>query len=459
MRSPSLPAAAPLLLLGAALVAAAVGGASSPAGAQERQQPDVVRGVGATPEDARAGAAFARAQRLVAEGQGAAGRAIVDSTLGATAPTSPVYAEGLFWRASLAATAADAERDYRTLAVEYPLSPRSADALLRLAQLELARGDRALAVKHLERLTLEHPTSPARPRASYWMARVYFESSDLPRACSALDAARAGSAPNEVGLRAQIDAYASRCKNGAATTTVASAAPTATTPLSSPSTGLTTQTAAGARNAARDTSSIFGGAAIAHASPVASAAPATVTPAVVAAAPTKPAAATTATPSSGVPPVAVPAAPFPATVAATAAATPVTASPAAPAPNAKYSAAPRTEAKPAPAASASPPPALATAVVVRPAAPAPVAPSRAATRVVFSVQLAAFDAAAPAEALAARLRGRGLDARVSGTAAPFRVRVGHYATSGAAAREAAALKARGQPAFVVDEVVPAVAPR
>ena len=84
------------------------------------------------------------------------------------------------------------------------------------------------------------------------------------------------------------------------------------------------------------------------------------------------------------------------------------------------------------------------------AAPAPDA-TRGAARVVYAVQIAAFDAAAPAEALVARLRARGMDARVSGTAAPFRVRVGHYATSGAAAREAAALKARGQPAWVVTE--------
>ena len=201
MRSPSSPlvSAAVSLLAALALV-------QRPVAAQELQQPVVVRGVAATPEAARAAAAFARAQRLVAEGQGAAGRAVVDSTIAATDSTSPVFAEGIFWRASLAAAAADAERDYRTLAVEYPLSPRSADALLRLAQLEMARGDRALAVKHLERLTLEHPTSPARPRASYWMARVYFESADVPHACAALDAARAGAPPNELAPRGQIDA-------------------------------------------------------------------------------------------------------------------------------------------------------------------------------------------------------------------------------------------------------------
>ena len=69
----------------------------------------------------------------------------------------------------------------------------------------------------------------------------------------------------------------------------------------------------------------------------------------------------------------------------------------------------------------------------------------------LSVQLAAYDAAAPAEALVRRLRSRGIEARVSGTVRPFRVRVGRFATSAEAEREAAALKRRGQSAWVVTE--------
>ena len=127
---------------------------------------------------------FLRAQRLVSEGRGSTGRALVDSVLAARVDGSAPYAEALFWRASLAASAVDAERDYRRLAVEFQMSPRSEDALLRLAQMELARGDRAMAVKHLERLALEHPTATARPRASYWMARILFENGDLPGGCA-----------------------------------------------------------------------------------------------------------------------------------------------------------------------------------------------------------------------------------------------------------------------------------
>ena len=178
-----------------------------PVEAQSRKSPVITVSAAAV-----AAPVFARAQRLVAEGQGAAGRAIVDSVIRATPEGSDVFAEALYWRASLAATAAQAERDYRTLTVEYSMSPRAPDALMRLGQLELARGDRAEALRHLERLVLEHPTSPARARASYWMARVYFDGNDAPRACAAIDAARASAAPAEGALRAQLDGYATRCQ-------------------------------------------------------------------------------------------------------------------------------------------------------------------------------------------------------------------------------------------------------
>lgn len=46
----------------------------------------------------------------------------------------------------------------------------------------------------------------------------------------------------------------------------------------------------------------------------------------------------------------------------------------------------------------------------------------------FTVQIAAYDTKSAAERLATKLRGQGVQARVVGTAKPFRVRVGRYAT-------------------------------
>lgn len=184
------------------------------------------------PDSAVTDTMFLRARRLVADGNGAAGRALADSLLSAATPGTLRYAEALFWRASVAPTAAAAERDYRMLSIEYPLSPRAEDALLRLAQLELARGDRALALKHLERLTLEHPASPARARASYWRSRVLFEDGNVPRACAALADARTHVPLGDVELRNQVEFQSRRCLG--VDTTVVAEVPRPVTPATTP---------------------------------------------------------------------------------------------------------------------------------------------------------------------------------------------------------------------------------
>jgi cell division septation protein DedD len=281
------------------------------------------------PDSVSADTVLLRAQRLASEGDGAAARKLVDSVLAATPDGSPRYAEALYWRASLAETAADAERDYRRLSVEFPLSPRSEDALMRLAQLEMARGDRALALRHLERLVLEHPGSTQIPRAHYWEARVLFEDSNLPRACAALERARAGTAPSDIELRNQIDFYGKRCY-GVDTAVVATRPPPAET---------TATTAR--RTAQRPPLSDTGG--VAESPPVVESARAEVSP----------------------PPV------------------------------------------PAPA-------------------PTPARAGRSSGK--YTVQVAAFNTRTSAAQLRDRLAARGYQARVVGSAAPFRVRVGWYST-------------------------------
>src|SRR5688500_907993 len=154
---------------------------------------------------------YLHAHALVSRGQGAEGRALVDSLLLATAPGTPAYAEGLFWRAVTASKAEDAERDYLRIVIEFPLSPRAEDALIRLAELEMMRGDRTRAQRHLQRLIIEHPNGAARARASYWLARVFFEGNDLPRACNELNVARSRASANDVELRNQVDYQAQRC--------------------------------------------------------------------------------------------------------------------------------------------------------------------------------------------------------------------------------------------------------
>jgi len=278
-----------------------------------------------TPPRSSADSVFARAWQLVVNGNGAAGRVLVDSVVAATEPDTPAYAEALYWRATLAGAssdAADAERDYRRIVIEYPLSPRTGDALLRLAQFEVARGDRAAAATHLERFLLENPTSPEEQRAAILLVRVSFEQNNLVRACIALHHALSEVPTTAVELRNQLEYYSPRCagvdttRAGQAAAASAASAATSTTP------------GAGARDSAhRDT-------------------------------------------------------------------------------------------------------------LARPHAPAGAPKGR------FTLQVAAYSQRADADLLAKKLKARGLDVRVVGTTALFRVRIGRYETRSAAVAAAAELKAK-----------------
>lgn len=66
----------------------------------------------------------------------------------------------------------------------------------------------------------------------------------------------------------------------------------------------------------------------------------------------------------------------------------------------------------------------------------------------YAVQVAAYATRRDADAMANRLKGKGLDAHVDGNTKPFRVRIGHYATYAEAAKAMRTLKARKISGFV-----------
>ena len=330
---------------------------------------------------------FRHGHRLVSQGQGDVGRALIDSLLGVTPSGSPAYAEGLFWRAVTATRSADAERDYLRIVIEYPLSPRAEDALIRLAELEMMRGDRMRAQRHLQRLIIEHPTGPSRARASYWLARVYFDGNDLPRACNELNVARVKAAPADVELRNQVEYQSQRCVGVA----VVQPAPQAPMPSTAVSSG--TGSGAGATSATPpSTLPATSGAGTSARNTVPSQTP-----------PTTPAATQN-------PPI-------------TGASTTTAVSP--------------------------PPPPTATPT------PRSTPPAAGRTGPGFSVQVAAFPTQAAADSFRELLAARGYDVRVWGIAAPFRVRVGRFATRAEANALAQELRAKmiAKDAWVVEAEV------
>jgi hypothetical protein len=174
---------------------------ASVAGAQQR----------ASEKTAAQDSAIARARQMADQGDDAGARRVIDSLFRATAPDSAGYSEVLYWRAMLASTAADAERDYRRLLIEAPLSARAENALLQLANLEQARGDRRNASDHLQRFLLSYPNSPERPRASVTLVRLLFDQGLVSRGCAALRTGREVVPQDNAELRNQLEFYAPRC--------------------------------------------------------------------------------------------------------------------------------------------------------------------------------------------------------------------------------------------------------
>lgn len=168
-------------------------------------------------------AIFRRAQRLVNDGQGAEGRALVDSMLNAAEPRSPDEAEALFWRATLAESWEGAQRDYLRIMLEHDRSPRAGDAMLRLAQGEAARGDRDEAVRYLERLAREAPESDARAEGALWHGRLLLERGDRSGGCAVLRDGRAIVRQGQVELENQFDYLIRGCPEPGAAAPVATA--------------------------------------------------------------------------------------------------------------------------------------------------------------------------------------------------------------------------------------------
>jgi cell division protein FtsN len=353
---------------------------------------------------------FVRAQTLVSDGNGVEGRALIDSVIKATSPTARLYPEALFWRASLASNAAAAESDYKHIVVDYPLAPQAEDALLRLAQLELSRGDREGALIHLQRIPRDYPRSKSLARANYWIARVLFEKNDIPKACAANASALAQVGAAEIELRNQIQYQGQRCPLPAAVA-IETPKPPADLPSGNPPTSTTASST--------PTGVVTSPADVPATQPASSSTPARLPDM------DKAAVADTVTTTLSVPP-----------------------KPVVPSERMK----PPTEGRDTKPSIVDPDksPAIAKPAVVKPAATKPVtkAPTGSGPSA-WSVQVAAYKTRAEADKLMSSLTQRGYQARVDADGAWFRVRIGRYATSKEAEEALTRIKAKQMTGFVV----------
>ncbi len=394
---------------------------------------------------ARAEEVLARVRRFTTSDVPAA-RVLADSLVNALPATATVMPTALFAKASIAPSAAEAERDYARIVNDYRFAPQVPDALMRLALLESARNNRTGALRHLDRLLRDHSDAPVRSRASLMAGKLRMDANDPARACELLAAAYASAGPNERDVRDQAANIGARCPTpipimaerdppplGVVRAGRDVAVPSVVAPVPVSNT----------RRGRRDTTAIARPAPAAVVRRDTVSTPKPVAPAVVRrdTAPTpKPA--------------------IPAVVKRDTTPTPQPVTPAV----VKRDTTPRTKpAAPvvvrrdtAPAVKPSVP---ARAVVRRDSAavpkPAAVPARRDSTTAVpasaarFGVQFAAYNDRPSADNYAGILRGRGITARVEGVAAPFRVRAGRFSTRAEAAASAALWRKPGTAAIVV----------
>lgn len=174
--------------------------------------------------------ALARIERLVVAGDRSSARVLADSLVRALDPESSKYADALYWRGQSASSAADAERDYLRISVEHPFAARAPAALLALAQLEYARGDRVAARRRFDRLLRDYPSGKHVARASLWSGRLAIEDREHVAGCATLNAARPLVGANDVELRNQFDYFVALCERLPVADTVVATPPPAPDP-------------------------------------------------------------------------------------------------------------------------------------------------------------------------------------------------------------------------------------
>lgn len=142
-------------------------------------------------------------------------------------------AEVLAWRAAMSGSASDAERAYVRIAEKHPQSRQRERALLRLAQLQIAKGDARNAMSWLDVLYKDYPAGAASLERQYWTARALIAGGDTSRACSVaknVDAqAATGAGVDLSAMNFECTAFERRAMTDSTRAAAATAADTAST--------------------------------------------------------------------------------------------------------------------------------------------------------------------------------------------------------------------------------------
>jgi general secretion pathway protein A len=132
--------------------------------------------------------------------------------------------EALYWSATMASSPASAERSLVELVQKYPASRRVNDALLELARLQMARGDRPTALATLAQLSQRAPDGVWHHRASLWTGMLQLDAADTMAACTTYAGSLADSVASDPLLASQTSALASLCTARAASDSAAAVA-------------------------------------------------------------------------------------------------------------------------------------------------------------------------------------------------------------------------------------------
>ncbi len=98
-------------------------------------------------------------------------------------PDAAAVVRGHMLRARLTLDPAEAEADYLAIVLGHPANPAAAEALLRLGQALLLRGEVHRAQGYLQRLVADYPGSPRHGPGTLWLARSYNASDRHQAAC------------------------------------------------------------------------------------------------------------------------------------------------------------------------------------------------------------------------------------------------------------------------------------